>query len=263
MANFNPKDSLDKLLLFFVVAMSCIMLFAMGTDVHERNWTGLATGAVTVAFFIAFGVLIVWQRMHELKQKIEARDRDLEMLRNNTTAPPNEVATPSYKLLPEIEELLNKVVKPAIRETVENEHDREMLQAVLTDMGYIDKRPDDSVLPRIAAAFHENTDRYVRLVPQADGKIGIDFSAEPFVEDAGQPETVTTTTTASKPLTKSQQRRINAQKGLGALTDEEVHAARLEKRRQARAAKKAAKEGGPTTTTTTTLPGQTGLPGVE
>lgn len=41
-----------------------------------------------------------------------------------------------------------------------------------------------------------------------------------------------------KPLTKSQQRRINAKKGLGPITDEELREQKKEKRRAARAAKK-------------------------
>jgi hypothetical protein len=112
-------------------------------------------------------------------------------------------------------------------------------------------------LPMIEAAYHEHTGKYLKLeLQEGDTRISSEISSEisdePFERPERLPEPPVAPTAvtvhipvkdgsepAVKPLTKSQQRRLNTKKGLGPLTDDEVREQKNAKRREARAAKKA------------------------
>ena len=263
----NSFDELDKTMVGFATVMALMIAFGAGVNLNEKNWFSMATGIVTALFFVGILFAVLAQRFRSLKDQVEAERRTADSLRANGVA-----AAPAAPQMPQaLKELLDDVVLPAMKEAKEHAHDHDMLQAILNDMGYKDTKPEDDKLPAIEAAFHENTDRYVQLTPDGD-KIAVEFSNQPFVpgrsdahEAARLRGDAARAAEPTKPLTKSQQRRINAQKGYGAITDDELREQRNEARRAKRAAKKAeleaAKEaiGGGQDTNDKPLPGQTKL----
>lgn len=262
----DSKNHFDKLIVVFGVLFTGVTLMSVGAKTVEKNpdVANIAIGLLTALFWLGIVALTLWSRFATLKDKLEAERRDNQALRSNgqntvAAAPP----MPGPTMPPELKKVLDDIVSPIMDDLKEMKHDHDMLQAIFDDMGYHDEKPADDKLPEIEAAFHENTDRYVRLTPDPeDGKIAVEFSDKPFVpgrsdahEAARLRGDASRAADATKPLTKSQQRRINAKKGLGALTDDEVREKKNAERRAKRAAKKAEAE----KSTNAPLPGQTEL----
>lgn len=253
-------NSIDGLLLIFAVVMSALMFFGAGVETQSRNAWGATIGVINGIFFLALTALVVYERIKNLKNEVEALRRD--------ATPRNGVAVPEHPFPSELKKVLadlGPVLKETLDEAKELQQDQDTLVAILKDMGLKKyDTPTREQLDEATKRFNSETDRYVQFTgPEADGRYAVEFSAEPFPSDS-----LTAAQTASsgdtdaqpkKPLTKSQQRRINAQKGHGPITDDELRAKRNEARRAKRAAKKAAES----TTSTTTQPGQLPLPGVD
>lgn len=269
MSNLNRDNGLDKLTLGFVTVMSVIMLLSLGADLRDHDYFQIATTGTSILFFLGLGALVINLRWRELKDRVIAAQRDVENERRlremdmNRSAATKvaEVTVPELPFPAELRQFIDEVVMPDIKEMTERKQNNDMLRAIIMDTGGFPLTEDR--IPAVEAAFHENADEYVKITLEDEGKsLNAEFSKTPIeatpIKDLAPG--VATTEATKKPLTKSQQRRINTQKGLGALTDDEVREAKNEKRRAARAAKKAEEDkSGGTTTTTTTQPGQTSL----
>lgn len=234
-----------KWFLGVAIFMVAYMGFVSGIAAQAHHYAVMGTNLVLMVFWA--GIIVLQIKSFTIDTELKLLDQQIA----------------------ELEKIQKMATELAEREARKN-HDEEILRALMTDMGFRELPPPVQEFARIEAAFHENTDRYVKLSDEGN-HIGAMFKSGPF------PETENTSTWESKPgrsvrhaeaadrgnearaaivptkpPTKSQQRRINAKKGLGPITDDEVREQRNAKRRATREAKKA-------TTQTTTLAGQTDL----
>lgn len=263
MSSSNP---FAKLVIGFGVVFMLLITFSAGTDAvgKDADWFGVAIGIVTALFWVGIVGVTIWGEFKSLQNKLVARDRDIESMRHNKVA---EAKVPEHPFPSELKELLDNLIEPLAEKAKMDAYGREMVRAIIEDTGGYPLTEDR--IPAVEAAFHEQTDGYARVRLADEGKtLDLKFSGEPFTtepadvpgrtpahEAARKRGDAARAAEATKPLTKSQQRRINASKGHGAVTDEELK----EQRNEARRAKRAAKKAAATTTTTTTQPGQTSL----
>lgn len=202
--------------------------------------SGVANSIISV-FWLGMLIIMHFDAINDAK--FDAEMRELERF------------TKILKELADMSDRAKKASDEAVKEATkkqDEEHLHDVLMAIIKDVMGDEPRaltPED--VAKIEAAFHENTDHYVKINAQLGG-MHIHMSNKPIAtEPADLAPGVATTAAAPKPLTKSQQKRINAQKGHGPITDDELKAKRLEARRMKRAAKKPAAD--------KPLPGQTEL----
>lgn len=270
----ESRNHFDKLIVVFGVLFTIVTLVSVGADLGSKDTdiTGVAIGFLTSFFWLGIVALTIWTRFASQKDKTEAARRDLEMVqrRNDAAmAEQNKVAVaPARPEMPaELKGFMEDVLLPTIKKAKEHAHDHEMLEAVIADLGGYPL--DEAKAAEVEKAFHENTDRYVKIEFEPDMEsFSCEFSDKPI--EAGEPVPgrseaheaarkrgdAARAKDAPKKLSASQQRRINASKGHGPITDAELRDKRNEERRAKRAAKK---QEAATTTTTTTQPGQTSL----
>lgn len=198
--------------------------------------SGVANSIISV-FWLGMLIIMHFDAINDAK--FEAEMRELERF---------------SRILKEIAGMAENAKKAAneAKAAADGRHLEETLEAIIKDVSGGEPRPlTPEDVAKIEQAFHENTDHYVKLT-LFPGGMNVQIRTEPIAtEPADLAPGVATTAAAPKPLTKSQQRRINAQKGHGPITDDELKAKRLEARRMKRAAKKPAAD--------KPLPGQTEL----
>lgn len=225
----------------FLVVYSLII---GGFDLGHHNYQEAVPNLVVAAFWILFLVIIAIEAVHDASFKAEMKFLE------KTSA--------MLKGLAEAEE-----AKQAKHEALhaEIEHDIDLAGAIAQDIMKGEKRevtPEETA--RIEQAFHDQSDgKFLKIHNSSDEGMEMEISAEPFEQVPGRSDAheaarvrgdearakqipVTDGEAAPKPLTKSQQRRINNQKGFGPITDDEVRDQKNAKRRAARLAKKEALE---------------------
>lgn len=231
------KTAMDKVLIGFTVVLAIFMAFSTGVNTQAGQWLNALSAGISGAFFIAIVWAVVAGRIASLKAEVR------------------------HKMFKEIEPMIDGLVKAAadIVETAkaneakpvdatEAEHERALTDALMHAVKDVLGEPREIAkadIPAIQKRFTEITgDHHVKIELEEDGmaaeflRIGARIPVGRVEGEDPQP-VATHTAPDAAPLSKSQQRRINSQKGLGALTDAEVKEARNEKRRAARAAKKA------------------------
>lgn len=260
----QPKSmsEMDKLMLGFATVMAAMLLFSSGASLSDKNWFTLVYGGLASLLFIGIIIVVVRERYQTLKDKLTAAQRDIESMKQNRVA--REVEVPARPLPPAVAGALD-AVKKALAE--KHKHDFEMLQAIYKDVvgGF---GPEFVATPeqvkKIEAAFHENTDKYLHIDGIDERGVTFQTSDKPIETTTAQPDAPKAAEAADTPkkLSKSQQRRVNASKGHGPITDDELRAKRNEARRAKRAAKKPAAEqpGKDASNKSEPLPGQTELP---
>jgi hypothetical protein len=143
------------------------------------------------------------------------------------------------------EKVMDKITSEVDPETKQNIDE---LVKVMMEITPAKPPTTDEQLQAVMAAYHEKTGRTVALSFRRDDAgniLGMDseFSdTETAPEAAGKApahKVPVVAEDAPKPLTKSQQRRINDKKGRGPITDDEWKQQQNEKRRAARAARAA------------------------
>jgi hypothetical protein len=259
-------SEMDKLMLAFATIMGLTLMFASGASLDEKNWFTLVYGGLASLLFIGIVIVVVRERTQTLKDKLTAAERDLEMARNR-----KEVEVPAHPLPPQAGAAIDRVAKMLAEK---HSQDFEMLQAIYKDVvgGF---GPNFVATPeqvaKIEAAFHDNTDKYLHIDGIDESGVTFQTSDKPIETVPGRSDAheaarlrgnAASAAEPTKPLTKSQQRRINASKGHGPITDDELKAKRNEARRAKRAAKKPADEqaGKDASNKSEPLPGQTELP---
>lgn len=268
MSTNEPKlDNMDKLMLMFPIALSIAFWVRTGAD-FQKHWysQGIIDGMLAL-FLISLAIMVIGRHVAELKNRIAAERRSAEtqaaMNARNMAG-----AAPVQPKMPEgLEQLLDKVIAPLAKRAEEGEEIRDLIRAN-GDFPLTQGR-----VATVEAAYHDKTGKYIKIELSEDGStFTSERSDEPFEHVPGRSPAheaarvrgdkarttkipVVDGDEPAKPLTKSQQRRINNQKGFGPITDDEVREMKNQKRREARAAKKTEAS----TTSTTTQPGQTSL----
>lgn len=237
----------NRLFVVLAYTMFALELFLLGWNLGHDN-TQFAISNGILALFWA-GAIFVTSRSWKLDVELDYMSRDLDRLKS-------------------LMEFATEIAEKAAEKSELSQRDEEL--AELAHAIYKDvtngggRKPTAAEIARIEQAFHDQSDgMYLKCHVEADG-MGMEISSDPIEHVPGRSEAheaarkrgnAARAKSDAKPLTKSQQRRINAQKGYGPITDEELREKRNAERRAKRAAKKAE-----TTTSTTTQPGQLELP---
>ena len=270
----NQHNHLDKLILGFGAVFALLIMFSAGAELGEKDtdWFRVAIGITTALFWVGIIAVTVWGRFRTLKDRIAAAERETEMVQRRNDAAKMEarkaaeVEVPEHGFPAELRQFLEETVMPDLKEAAVHKARHDLVRELIDKNGGFPLTEEN--IPTVEAKFHEITDGYTRIRLEDEGKsLDIQFSEKPFDdadhvpgrsdahEAARKRGDEARAKDAPKKLSASQQRRINASKGHGPITDAELREKRNEERRAKRAAKKAAA----TTTTTTTQPGQTSL----
>lgn len=246
------KTPLDRVMLTFATALALIMLVTTGADIQADNALTAIFSFVSGLFFLAIVWTVVLGRFAALKyeankaafekvkpvmdnlieaakEMLEIAKMDVKRIHEETEA--DKTVEADKHELDDHEQAMSKLVMKLAYEVLEGEP----------------RIPTDDEIKRIEQRFTEVTgDHAVKITNEGHGlacefmRIGGGIPVTRSVDGLEAKPVATHTAPDAPKRSKSQQRRINSQKGLGALTDDEVKAAKNEKRRAARAAKAAA-----------------------
>lgn len=229
------KTPMDKVLIVFTVVLAIFMAFSAGVNTQAGQWLNAISASISGLFFVGIVWAVVAGRISSLidearraafKEVEPALDRMVEAAQGMLKAA-TEAAVVEDNGLDEHEKHLTRVLMETTKHVLNGEHRAPTAEEVLEIQRLFTEVVGDHAV-RLTLEDHGIAAEFMRV----GGKIPVERV------EGDEPRPVAThATSEAKPLTKSQQRRLNAQKGLGALTDDEVREAKNEKRRAARAAK--------------------------
>lgn len=238
------KTMYDKVVLVFGTLF--VVLMAVGGGIHlQKNegfdlvvdlvGAGLWAGIIFATIYQKFDALkrqLVIAKHDSAMEAIETMQRTIKEAAGMRAAADAQVAADKQATM--------AAAEPAKNPTqVQAQTDLNLLLSLFRNAGHV--KPDTvtaEMLPQFAETFHAATGRYAKLERQTDG-LKVELSTAPFAEsDAPEQPAAAQAPEPAKTLSKSEQRRLNSQKGRGAITDEEFKAQVAAKRKAARQRRK-------------------------
>jgi hypothetical protein len=262
----NTTANLNKLLLAAATVLGLLMFFSAGLNAKDGDAFQVVYNVILGLLFLGTVAIVLMGHNQELRNKLTAKERDDEMrlrmteadkIHNGISAKVDEAL--SAQKAPEVPKELSEILDKVLGGVQQHHEDMHALGQTAKELGLADENAKLEDMQRVADKFMEKTGRFIHLTwYTATQQFDVEFGDKPFAEvvtvDDSKGESAAGATPVAAPAkrkpTAAQQRKANAAKGRGAITDAEYKIQKAEERKQKRAEAKAQKE---TSTTTTTV----------